>query len=680
MTQLIFQNLVIPGAVVGAENPLPFFRDPIENMPVRALDSLPEDKRSCLGWQTGFRVLPYRMQDGYTRERSPMTFRSVVLENEYLRAVFLPEVGGRLYSLVWKPLNRELLHCNPVFQPANLAIRNAWFSGGIEWNVGQFGHTFSTCSPVFAARIRDAQGEPGLRLYEYERAKGLFWQVDFYLPDGLPFLLAYSRVVNPNDAETSMYWWTNIAVNEGKDVRVLAPAKDAIYLGVEEGEHAFGLTEMPGLPSLNGTDGTYALNSTFANEFFFQCEESPMPWEAALDGQGQGFVEASTPRLGYRKLFVWGSHAGGRHWQEFLSEPGQAYLEIQGGLAPTQVHGLPMPGRTAWDWTQAFGFLQADPVKVHSSDWNAAWQEAGTALHARLDPAKLAGIEQSYRELAGQTPEEIFVRGSGWGALEAQRRKTARGLIPVPAGLDFPTDTLTGEQRKWLALSESGALPRQDPLTLPGEWMVQPEWEALLEGSLQTAGGRSWNALLHLGVMRMERFDSSGAEAAWLESIELQPSAWAYRNLAVLALRRKDPERSREYYERAWELASRTEVPPAGLAVEYLSMLQETGQANRGMEVYSMLPASVRRAERVQILRGQFALALGDLQAVEEVLGIEYAGVREGETVLSDLWFELQARRSAQKSGRILDEALRREVRKACPPPGRIDFRSFNEA
>ena len=678
MTQLTFQNLVIPGAGVGTENPLPFFRDPVENMPVRALDSLPEAKRSHLGWQTGFRVLPYRMQDGYTRARAPMTFHAAVLENEYLRAVFLPEMGGRLYSLVWKPLGRELLHCNPVFQPANLAVRNAWFSGGIEWNIGQFGHTFSTCSSVFAARIRGAQGEPGLRLYEYERAKGLFWQVDFYLPDGLPFLLAYTRAINPNDAPASMYWWTNIAVNEGTDVRVLSPAKQAIYLGMEESSFAFGLTEMPGLPSLNGADGTYALHSSFANEFFFQCEESPMPWEAALDGKGEGFVEASTPRLAYRKLFVWGSHAGGRHWQEFLSEPGQAYLEIQGGLAPTQVHGLPMPGRTAWDWTQAFGFLQADPGKVHASDWATAWQEAEAKLHTRLTPAQLAALEQSCRERADQTPEEIMVRGAGWGALEVRRRAAQPELMPVPAGLAFPADGLSGEQGKWLALLERGALPAQNPLDLPGEWMVQAEWEALLEDSL-AAGERSWNALLHLGVMRMERFDSAGAEAAWLESIQLQPSAWAYRNLAVLALRRKENQRAREYYELAWGLAVRSAAPPAGLATEYLAMLQETGQASRGMEVYLALPAEVQRAERVQILRGQFALALGDLDAVEAVLAIEYGGVREGETVLSDLWFELQARRAAAQTGRSLDEDLRREVRKTCPPPSRIDFRSFNE-
>ena len=148
---------------------------------------------------------------------------------------------------------------------------------------------------------------------------------------------------------------------------------------------------------------------------------------------------------------------------------------------------------------------------------------------------------------------------------------------------------------------------------------------------------------------------------------------------AVLALRRKQPEAARVAYEKAWALAERSGSPPAGLAVEYLSMLQETGQAQRGMQVFLGLPEAAKRAERVQILRGQFAIVLGDLDAVEEVLSLEYAGVREGETVLSDLWFELQARKNAIATGRVLDAGLRKEIQRTCPPPARIDFRSFNE-
>jgi hypothetical protein len=693
MTKLNIEPYTLPGARLGDENPLPFFRDPAVSHPVKTVEPFPPEKCELLGWETAFRVLPYRMQDQYTRQREPVTFRAAVLENEYLRATFLPEVGGRLVSLVYKPLDRELLHRNPVFQPANLAIRNAWFSGGIEWNIGQFGHTFTTCSPLFAAAIQGPRGEPGLRLYEFERCKRLFWHIDFYLPPGLPFLVAYTRVINPNDTPTSMYWWTNTAVNEGTDVRVLAPANTALYGVFEKDGPAFGVAQMPGLPSLSGTDGTYSLNSTFANEFFFQCDQTTMPWEAALDGRGQGFIEASTARLKYRKLFVWGSHAGGRHWQEFLAEPGQAYLEIQAGLAPTQVHGLEMPARETWDWTQVFGYIEADPLKVHGADWPAAWGTVEAALKEKLSPAQLAELEAGCRARADQPGGEMLQSGSGWGALELRRRAAQPDLAPVPAAFAFPTESLSTEQRKWLALLERGVLPEQDPATLPGEWMVQPEWHAMLEKSVAGVG-RNWLALLHLGVMRLEaaviaenetaaaaaaEAAAASAVAAWEESIRLKPSVWAYRNLAILRLRQKDEAGAIACYEQAWKLAVAGAVIPSAVAVEYLQILVAAREFAKGMQVYESLPPQARDADRVQILRGQIALELGDLQAVEQVLQREYAVIREGETMLTDLWFEVQARRQAAETGQPLSQELCQRVRAELRPPARIDYRSFDE-
>ena len=323
------------------------------------------------------------MQDRYGRQRQPRDFQAIVIENENLKATFLPELGGRLMSLFHKPTNRELLFSNPVFQPANLATRDAWFAGGIEWNIGQYGHAFHTCAPVFAAAIPGLNSEQGLRLYDYERCKGLFWQIDFYLPPGAQFLYAFTRVLNPRDAETSMYWWTNTAVPEAADVRVLAPTNEAVYVDLafylREGRLAYGQHDLPTLETFGGKDATYSVNSSSANEFYFQCQEAELPWEAALDGRGTGFVEASTHPLNVRKLFCWGQHQGGRHWQEFLSVPGQSYIEIQAGLAPTQVHGLTMPGRSQWSWTQAFGYVDADPGRVHGADWAAAWKTVDAA-------------------------------------------------------------------------------------------------------------------------------------------------------------------------------------------------------------------------------------------------------------------------------------------------------------
>jgi tetratricopeptide (TPR) repeat protein len=684
MTELRLENLSISGAPLGEENPLPFFRDPAVNRTVRVTDSFPQTKLEYLGWETGFRVLPYRMQDQYSRQRKPLTFRSIVLENETLKATFLPEIGGRLISLFHKPIQRELLHRNPVFQPANLAIRNAWFSGGIEWNIGQLGHTFTTCSPLFASAIQGAQGEPGLRLYEFERCKSLFWQIDFYLPPGFPFLVAYTRVINPNPADTSMYWWTNIAVNEAPDVRVLAPALNAIYINFNEQGSGFGYAALPNLPSIKGADGTYSLNFPFASEFFFQCDQAEVPWEAALDGEGRGLIEASTRRLKYRKMFCWGSHAGGRHWQEFLSQPGQAYIEIQAGLAPTQVHGLVMPGRSAWDWTQVFGYLEADPVKVHSPVWEQAVKTVDAALKDRVSPQRIYELEEACRAGADQPSQVILQAGSGWGALELIRRQQDAEAMSIPAAFVFPSSSLGLEQDPWLHLLEKGALPDADPAEAPGEWMTQPEWRVLLEHSLDEKRNRNGFALLHLGMMRMENLDEEGAASAWEESIQVEPSACAYRNLAVLRLRQKQDAKALQLYEKAWHLAGQSDVLQPALAVEYLHILVDMRQYQRGLEVLQSLPARIQETDRIQLLWAQIALELGMLDKVEQILGgdnepgREFAVIQEGQTLLTDLWFELQARKISIQTGESLSEKLRQRVKQELTPPRRIDFRSHD--
>ena len=64
--------------------------------------SFHEEDKENLGWGFPPSILPYRLQDGFNRDRRPRAFQAAVLENEHLRAVFLPELGGHLWSLVSK--------------------------------------------------------------------------------------------------------------------------------------------------------------------------------------------------------------------------------------------------------------------------------------------------------------------------------------------------------------------------------------------------------------------------------------------------------------------------------------------------------------------------------------------------------------------------------------------------
>ena len=164
---------------------------------------------------------PYRMQENYSRELYDNEEDVIILENEYLRATFFPHYGGKLASLFDKEKGKELLFSNPVIRPCNLAIRNAWMSGGVEWNCGIFGHHVHTCDTLFCAKTELDDGTPVLRFYEFERIRRAVVQMDFFLPESSRFLYARMRITNPNPEVIPMYWWSNIAVPEDPDGRVI---------------------------------------------------------------------------------------------------------------------------------------------------------------------------------------------------------------------------------------------------------------------------------------------------------------------------------------------------------------------------------------------------------------------------------------------------------------------------
>jgi tetratricopeptide (TPR) repeat protein len=146
--------------------------------------------------------------------------------------------------------------------------------------------------------------------------------------------------------------------------------------------------------------------------------------------------------------------------------------------------------------------------------------------------------------------------------------------------------------------------------------MTQPEWRSQLEHSLEDKRNRTWFSLLHLGVMRMEALDEAGAAAAWEESIQINPSACAYRNLAFLRARQKRAEDAARLYEEAWRLAGQNEPLLAALAVEYLQLLVEAGQPQHGLELLQTLPARIQDTDPIQLLWAQIALRLGMLVRV----------------------------------------------------------------
>jgi tetratricopeptide (TPR) repeat protein len=293
------------------------------------------------------------------------------------------------------------------------------------------------------------------------------------------------------------------------------------------------------------------------------------------------------------------------------------------------------------EWTQVFGYFEGDPRTIHSPDYAAACAYVDRQLKARFSAGDMRALDETFNRQADSAVVRVLAQASGWGALEVRRMQKMGAQDQIPCALVFPPETLGPEQQKWLDLLESGELAEPDPAQLPGEWMVQDEWQEILAQSPR----KHWFSRLHEGVMLMEHFQPAQAVAAWQESMRLRPSAWAARNLAVTCLRQGQAEAALAYYRQAWELMQASGQPSTALAVECLQALVKARQFAEGLALYQALPTDIQKFDRIQILFGRIALELGRLDKVEKVLSREYAVIREGELELTDLWTEMCLRR-----------------------------------
>ncbi|WP_214106644.1 DUF5107 domain-containing protein [Acrocarpospora catenulata] len=665
MTSVFVSSRIVEAAPVGRENPLP----PL--LPLRdfhaGLDAAIADAEMAENLVYGHAgsLLPYTLQDGYGRDRAPQPVKTAVVENEVLRAEFLLDFGGRLWSLVHKPSGRELLHCNPILQPANLGLRNAWFAGGIEWNIGTIGHSPLTCAPLHAAVVERPDGTPMLRMWEFERLRELVFQIDAWLPADASALLVHVRVVNPNTTDTPLYWWSNIAVPQTPGTRVIVPADHAYHFGYD------GTLRYVGVPERGGVDDTYPGRVDTAADLFYDIPDGSRRFIAALDDDGFGIVQTSTDGQRGRKLFRWGTSTGGTNWQDWLSGHAHPYLEIQAGLARTQLEHLRMPPGAVWSWIEAYGACTAEKAAVHGRDWAAAIRSVADTLadmvpRAALD-AELAGAQ----EWAVTPPARHLHRGSGWGALARRMRERDGDTSLDLSGTPFDDSTIGRDQNSWLSLLTTGAMATPAPSLPPSSYTVGASWRDLLERHIATEGG-TWFTWLHLGVNRYHAEDLPGAREAWERSVQAVPNAWALRNLAVLDQLADDHATAADRMHRAHRLAPRLRP----LTVEALVALLAADRPADALALIDRLDLDDRRHGRIRLLECRAALDLGDLRRAKILLdtGIVVDDLREGEEIFDTLWWTYHEKRAAAGRG-VLDPAARVRIRREHPLPCRYDYR-----
>lgn len=670
MIKLYITTIKIPSAGSGGDNPLTPLNFLINELGVsRVASDIPKEDIKYLGYGIQSHCLPYTIQDGYDRKLEIREFKVAVMENNFVKAVFLLEYGARLWSLFDKISNKELLYTNPVFQPANLARRNAWFSGGIEWNFAVPGHGPFTFSNVFAAKCRGPQGVDALRIYEYERITGLPFQIDFYLLQDSSYLFAQISFENLHSYEVPMYWWTNAAVRQSPGTRIIVPAENAYVFGYER------IMRNISLPVNSGIDITYPANSQYAMDYFYRINNSGYPWQAAIEADGSGIANCSTQMLKGRKLFVWGSNEGGNNWQRFLSRPGNPYYtEIQAGLCRTQSECIPIPPKTKWSWLEAWGAIKTDPDKIHNDDWSISQKECESQLANLLENNFLENQLINLTPYSQQPTQEIMHYGSGWGALEEAARSN-KGLRPLSRGqIVFPKDSIGKQQKPWFDLFDKKEFPCPDTEDEFTGWSVDSVFQELLQAAIVKNQKDNWFAHFNLGIIYYAKKDFSAAEKEWQESILCKPSAWAYRNLAILYRQIERPDDSLNSYSKAIEL--KPHLLP--LLIEYADTLLKYCKFNEIQNFIKKIPTNLVYNARLQLILAQALLAFDKLDECEKIiLQLEIVDIRECENNLSDIWQKLQIRKFMINNPGLSQEKCQEYVSENCLIPEKLNFKMF---
>ncbi len=90
------------------------------------------EKRAYQG-STG-KVYPVPICEKISDTKEDVAYKAVILENDYLYVMILPELGGRIQRALDKTNNYDFVYYNRVIKPALVGLAGPWISGGIEFN------------------------------------------------------------------------------------------------------------------------------------------------------------------------------------------------------------------------------------------------------------------------------------------------------------------------------------------------------------------------------------------------------------------------------------------------------------------------------------------------------------------------------------------------------------------
>ena len=279
-------------------------------------------------------VYPYPVIESIANEKVDKEYNAVFIENEYIKIMILPELGGRVQMAYDKIKQRHFIYYNHVIKPALVGLAGPWISGGIEFNWPQH-HRPSTYMPVDTTIEENADGSVTVWVNEMERMFHQKGMAGFTLRPGHAFLEIKGVLYNRTEVPQTFLWWANpaVAVNDYYQ-SVFPPDINAV---LDHGKRA-----VSSFPIATGTyyKMDYSAGVDISNYKNIKVPTSYMAVNSRFDFEGgyendtqAGMLHVASHHISPgKKQWTWGNGDFGRAWDRNLTDEDGPYIELMAGV------------------------------------------------------------------------------------------------------------------------------------------------------------------------------------------------------------------------------------------------------------------------------------------------------------------------------------------------------------
>ena len=290
------------------------------------------EKRAYQG-STG-KVYPLPVTEKLGDEKEMKAYKALILENEYIYVMVLPELGGRIQRAYDKTNGYDFVYYNHVIKPALVGLAGPWISGGIEFNWPQH-HRPSTFSPVDYSISENEDGSVTAYVGETDVMYGTKCTASITLYPGKAYIEIKGQLYNPTDFPQTFLWWANpaVAVND-KTFSVFPPDVNAV---MDHGKRAVST-----FPIATGEYYKYDYSagidiSRYKNikvPTSYMAAHSDFDFIGNFDeGRDAGLLHIADHHISPgKKQWTWGCGDFGRMWDKNLTDEDGPYIELMTGI------------------------------------------------------------------------------------------------------------------------------------------------------------------------------------------------------------------------------------------------------------------------------------------------------------------------------------------------------------